>query len=488
MSEKHYTILVKYCQSKDTFGCLIFMVRFTTMQSKMSLPYLFYIERRWIIGMLSKPKFMIPSTNISECTIDVNADEIPFSCIVDGNEEITDWQIKLYNLSDGSEALDTGKQPLLPHFFPVDEKNQNVVFKKDLKPYLKSTFKNDRSEYYWTIQFWGISGTSVTSHEEVFYANSAPEIDITCSKEKNFQNPITLSDDAVLNAREYYFKATYTQAESISLKRYGWRLIDTDSGQVLFDTITHNQIYGTAGNIICSYEGFLDGGSYSIELYVETQNNMAFITAPVNFYVSYNTMVLSKDFKVENLRTEPAVVLDWTKSIFINGRYVENGSGEELSYRNSYPVSGGNISSVVLPDDSYIVFERGTSSDINISEDVSIVLSTQISDEKERTLFSMEGDEGGTQIARNLSYANGSFLYTVTNSDGNSTSVTYTPGYAPSRYTWYIIIMAPFSGVTNDILTVIESRATNGLYPSSKLYPGQRAPSFGTWDKLKAGV
>ena len=88
--------------------------------------------------MLAKPKYMAPSTNLKECVIDVNASEIPFSCIIDGNESISAWRIKVYALDNNTNVLDTGKQVLSSPFYPVNSQNKNVVFKVNLHDYIES--------------------------------------------------------------------------------------------------------------------------------------------------------------------------------------------------------------------------------------------------------------------------------------------------------------------------------------------------------------
>ena len=78
---------------------------------------------------MNKPKFMRPSTNKEECTIDLSPDkEIPFSCIVDGNESIKAWQIVIYDIITNDMVFDSKRVDLNPSFYPVDEKNRNVVF------------------------------------------------------------------------------------------------------------------------------------------------------------------------------------------------------------------------------------------------------------------------------------------------------------------------------------------------------------------------
>ena len=79
---------------------------------------------------------------MQECTIDVKNDKILFSCIVDGNESISAWRIKIYTLNDSALVLDTSKQTLSKPFYPIDSKNRNVVFEINLKDYLNDKFKN----------------------------------------------------------------------------------------------------------------------------------------------------------------------------------------------------------------------------------------------------------------------------------------------------------------------------------------------------------
>lgn len=496
--------------------------------------------------MLNKPKFMSPSTNMQECTVDVNAPNIHFTCIVDGNEAIYAWQIKIYKLNDGKLVFDTGKKDWNTPFFPINEKNQNVVFDVDLKSHFAEAdvyyfsaesvydktkcyynrsgeegnytytsyeynaetwaedytdlyyigFSNSADAYYWTIEFWGNGDiTHVTSCEEVFYANTTPEIEIGYnSVYSTNQEDYSLFDDTPLTSRQYYFKARYTQNEGVQLKRYGWRLIDTTNGQVLIDTISHNQIYGIADNIVCFYNGFSYDGNYSLELFVETQNGTCVLLPAITFSVDYAITFLSNDFKVEVLSKEPAVMLNWSDSIVIGGK-----SNVENKYVNNYPVKGET--SVRLDDNEYISFDYGANSTLDISENSYMVLSTQLLDDSSRTIFTAEGvNSDGYEVARTLTYTNGDagdvggvFTYYVSDAEGRAVIDTYKTKYPPSRYVWYVIILSPLltneNGETIVKLTVTESRAVGGTYPSETLYPSASVyPYFGQWDELKDSV
>lgn len=431
---------------------------------------------------------------MQEQSIDIETASLPFSCVIDGDEAVVAWQIIIYYLnssSDNSVAFDTGKQTLSLPFYPVDENNKNVVFKIDLKPYVENDSKFLNSQmYYWTITVWGDLGSSVTSCEEVFYTNVTPSATIMYSLDgTNYSN---LSKNTVLNNKQCYFKGKYIQTEGVRLKRYGWRLTDTTTGQVLSDTITKNQIYGMSGNILFSYNGFLNNSNYSIELYLETQNNAEVITEPIVFSVEYETTYLSNDFKVESLKREPSVMLDWSKSVVIGGKEV----GGKVSYKENYPVLGN--SSVFIPQGGAVVYDYGSNSNLDISENCYLVLSTQLLNSDDTLLFAAEGvDQNGYEVIRKLSFLSGSFVYSVLGNEGVLATQTYTPIYQPNEGIWYVITMAPLlqndNGEYFTQLIVSESKAVDGLYPSNSLYPKSENdenplyPSFGVWSTVQEG-
>ena len=441
---------------------------------------------------------MKPSTNKEECTIDLTADKIPFSCIVDGNESITKWQIKIYDITNNEEVFKTEEITLESSFYPVDEKNRNVVFSVDLKNYIpesNTTFKNRLEAYYWTITLWGKSGCSATSYQEVFYANNTPDISISY-KYLTDKNYIVLSDkkeENILTSRACTFKATYEQKDGVQLKRYGWKITDTDSGQVFVDTITNNQIYGSVDNIICTYNGFLNGGNYSVELFIETQNNTKITTSPLHFSVSYTSTFLSNDFKVETLKNEPAIMLDWNKALVISGILRDENNDivsiENTVFKPNYPVE--SQSSIEIPDEFKVVYDSDSSLNFDINEDAYLVFSTQLLSNDAATLFVAEGyDDTGYTLNRKLSYSDGVFRYDVVGKNGVVSSVTYNVTNKPSEYVWYNIFMSPLIEIGNDEYTVelniFEGKVVDCIYPSENLYPEDDFyPTFGTWDNLK---
>lgn len=452
--------------------------------------------------MLNKPKFMSPSMNIQEWTINANSENLIFSCVPDGNEAIVSWQIKIYRLCDNILVYDTGEISSganLP-FYPIDENSHNITFSVDLKEYPTKTenltdgitFENSSSPYYWIIYFKGSTGVRIASVEEVFYANSTPIVEIKYSKTQNadFETEYEdFVDTTVIQNRQCYFKASYTQSENVPLKCFGWKLIDVDSSKTLIDTISKNQVYGSADNIFVQYNGFLNDSNYSIQLYIETQYNDIFMSKPIQFSVKFQELFVSGDIKITPLNMEPSIMLSWDKCNVITGHSKGN-----YSFKNNYPIftptaSYPKSTSVVISDDSQIIYDYGTTSSIDIPESSYMVISTQLSDTNKKTLFLAEGtDAEGNSISRNLVFLNQKFVYTVVSGNGVPVEKTYTVKNLPSRYVWYIIIMSPYLGDNgvDTILTVTESVAINYLSPQETLYPGTDIyPKFGEWDKLK---
>lgn len=441
--------------------------------------------------MLNKPKFMSPSTNMSECVMDASADSKVFSCIVDGSESVVSWRIKIYTLASNTMVYDSGK--VSTQFYPVDEKNRNVIFKADISDHANTltnaaaAFTNSDKPYYWTIQFTGSSGAEVTSCEEVFYANPKFSITVRYSTDNTTYSNLSSGSEKVISTRQCYFKAVCGQKDSMSLnlKRYGWRITDS-TDTVLLDTISKNQVYGMVDNILCHYEGFANNETYYVEVSIETQNGDILKTEPLPISVSYETTVLTSEFKTEALLDEPGIINDWGNANIIMGE-----AYGDISYKNNYPINGNK--SVIIPKDSRIEYTYGSNSELNISENSYIVLSTQIPESKNITLLEMSGtDSEGNVLKRKLFYSVNKFIYEVTVGAETVRASVY-PEYTPSPYVWYIITMSPIITDNRGINTVeltVNARCTDGgLYPSESLYPSDSLyPSFGEWEVKTYGI
>lgn len=442
---------------------------------------------------------MKPSTNFSDCCVaDCSSGKITYSCIVDGNEPINRYRLNIYDVETGNYIV----YRLRGHgctyqddtvfdrnglFYPVNENGENNLLKITSSIFTLSgeqhIFNRD-FPYYWTLDLWTVADSAkdpefksptVTSNEAVFYTNTAPNVSLKYSKDGHMYENLT-SDITMLNRNKYYFKAIYEQNENISLKKYGWRLIDVDSGDVLVDTISQNQIYGMAGNIIFSYDNFVSDTNYAIELFVETQNGYNMITEPYHFKIVYDTMVVDTGLKVTPLKQEPSVVLDWGEVVIAESKVIG-----EIEYIDNYPIEGST--SVEIQNNSKIEYNYVSTGTTDIDKNTYIAISTRLIEDTDTVILNTEGAENGMFIKRELFYDSEAkkFVYTLIDFgdvEYKTISDEVTP---PHECVWYTIVLYP---VVNDELemSVTVHTAGGGLYPSENTYPGINTyPSFGDW-------
>lgn len=492
--------------------------------------------------MLNKPKFMSPSINMyGNSVIDLNStDNLPFSCIVDGNEAVTDFRIVISRLKDNVVVFDTGMKKLDKPFFPINNRNQNVVFKINLKDYFlqissgekyvdkpiilntdseynenKTYYKHDTATnmytiyeydkskwvddypnlyteefinsadaYYWAITFKNEnSGTETYSTAEVFYANSVPSTEISYSYKDDFSD--SSQDFQGLQKRKVYFKSTYSQAEGVSLKRYGWRLTDTTNNYVIMDTISKNQIYGVADDISCICNGLTNETDYQLELFIETQNGYFDVLSEIKFDVNYSVTNLKADFEVVALNNTSGIMLNWGNLRTTEGVVV----GDAVSYTEDFPVQSST--SIEIPDNTSVVF-AGTSNskELEIDEGSYVALSFQIEKGKNMTLFEMSGqDELSNVVMRKLeSVVNeDTTVLQYTARKGDIIASTNKPlSKAAGELSWNVVVLEP---LINDKVEFkhVESTAKNGLFPTGSLYPSKSTyPKFGEWNKIRS--
>lgn len=449
--------------------------------------------------MLNKPKFLSPSINMyGNTVIDLNSVTLPFSCIVDGNEAVTDFQIVISRLKDNVVVFDTGMIALEKPFFPINNRNQNVVFSIDLKKYfdtasVNSEFVNSADAYYWEITFKNSnSETETTSAAEVFYANSIPETMVYYSYNNDFTVLPENVDFSGLQKRKIYFKSTYNQSEGVPLKRYGWRLTDATNNVVVMDTITQNQIYGIADDISCVCNGLVNQTNYLLELYIETQNGYFDVLQSVEFDVNYAVKNIDADFEIEALNNTAGIMLSWGNLITTEGFVV----GEDVSYTENFPLHSS--ASVEIPEYTSIVFSNTSSGkNLEIDEASYVVLSFKFDKTQNITFFEMSGvDEQLNAVSRKLEYTalNRMLKYTVTKGNVVATCEKQL-SKTVSELCWYVVTLYPLIDGSVDY-KIVESISEGCLFPDEDLYPIAENdteeeplyPDFGEWNKLRDEV
>lgn len=458
--------------------------------------------------MLNKPKFLTPSINIpGQSVIDTYnyaLDGEPYfniSCIIDGNVSVSHWQAFVYKLKDSVLVFQTEITEI--NFSPVDNKNQNNLFQE--KIYLSAQdniqdgvgIVNTEEAYCWKLRIWedytNRPADFIDSHEEVFYANKKPDVVLKYST--NNRDYINFEDNQVFNNRKITFKADYAQEQSIGVKKYGWRITEINNNSILLDTISKNQIYGTQSNISCDFNGFVSGFEYKIELYIETQNGYSSIVFDKNFKIDYNTQTLMTDFEIEPLESSSAILLDWENLKTTEGKY----KGKKYEVYENYPITSydngkpNGSNSLLIDDDTEIIFEGNANTGLAIPEDAYTVISFQITKNQNTTLFMMTGtNDYGYKIHRKLSYifAERSLMYVCECEDGSYVASKKVLENPPSEIAWYIVQLSPILKGEDEKLyvkiNVTESITEGALFPSDATFPSEETfPDNGLWNKLR---
>jgi len=228
-----------------------------------------------------------------------------FNSNIDG-VKCTDYQIKIYKVSDNTLLFDTTKLHLSTPLSDGELLNHTII---------GGTIANSSTESYkWSVEVWN-GAESVTSREFQFTAKTTPVLIFT------FDSPIV--------TQAYTFEATVAQAEGDIVNNYTFDLYDSNqrfiesSGKI------------TSFNISYEFEGFVNGDNLYIRLYGNTTGNQPFDSGLQSVVVTYSSprIDMRLDAQVDNntsliTLTRPEVVqipgvgtgdISYTDNIFTSG-------------------------------------------------------------------------------------------------------------------------------------------------------------------------
>ena len=248
----------------------------------------------------------------------------------------------------------------------TDSSETNYVFCRGTTYLVTYRATNISTEpYKYSISFWDTSNVSdvptVSSDYAVFYANALPTVKI-------YADGLEITKSVSLDKRSCMFSIDY-QDDYSSIKWYGWKLVNTISGEVIHDTISSNNIYGSVGNINFSYSGFISGQEYEISFTVVTQNNMS-VTKTAKINVQYDLTEVSVNFISALLPDECGIMCDWS-----NIKVASGSSYGNHSYIDNYPVQSSV--SLKLYEKSCIYYQKKDESNFSVYDSSYILLSFQ---------------------------------------------------------------------------------------------------------------
>lgn len=157
-----------------------------------------------------------------------------------------------------------------------------------------------------------------------------------------------------INAKSYTFKATYSQAQNVGYKYFEWTIYDS-VGNILNQSGQIN-----VGEIIYTFDGFLNNTIYGVGLILENQDGTVITLQPTYFDVSYDLPSFENTPTAELVCDKDAVILAWNP-LLINNGVVSNTNADPMpwyDYIQDQPYTDG--SSVNIHNNSFISWAVGS--------------------------------------------------------------------------------------------------------------------------------
>ena len=152
-------------------------------------------------------------------------------------------------------------------------------------------------------QYWGIGQQTEQTSEAAFITRLTPNFGI-----QSFPNPIT--------TKQYTFIADYTQAQGDALNWIRWQIAYADDIEnPIYDTGT---IFG-ATNLQTTFDGFLDGYSYSIRCRIQTQNGVSMDSGWMAFQAAISAPLINGFAEAKCSKGVSGVLVSWETAAIIPG-------------------------------------------------------------------------------------------------------------------------------------------------------------------------
>lgn len=279
-----------------------------------------------------------------------------FTVTIDG-VKCTDYQIRIYKVSDNTLVHDTTKITLGSPLSDGQTLSRTIT---------GGTIANTGTDSYkWTIQVWNAAET-VTSREFQFFAKTTPVL--------------TFTPPATVTTQSYTFTATVAQAQGDIVNNFVVELYDTNQ-----DFIESSGTI-TSFNISYEFEGFANGDDLHVRVYGTTTGRQTFDSGLINFSVTYAqpSVNLKPEVAVDN---ESGVVTISRGSIV---QIIGTSSGT-ISYVDDF-IYTGNTGLEIADASSYV------SVDVYVPEEFSLPFIWQPLDDVDFEGTIMTMDDGAYEI------------------------------------------------------------------------------------------
>ena len=229
--------------------------------------------------MLNQPINVIPSvlSGVGEGVIDATK-PLVVSWQVTGDTPMVAYRVVIQqNTAESAQMFSTGKVSITP-FYPKDYKGNQQTYSLQImaSQLASSNIVNGYANGYKIVitQWWG----GATPAESI--TQTSPSVFITRAKPTVSINSISPSP---YNKKNISITGTYSQSDGDSIALTRWILLDTSNpSEPLVDTGDME-----TQELQLDYDGLFNGGTYSVQLIIQTSSGVVAQTSPVTFSVSY---------------------------------------------------------------------------------------------------------------------------------------------------------------------------------------------------------
>lgn len=309
-----------------------------------------------------------------------------FSVIINPKDIIEKAQVKIFKVSDESLVLQSNLETFATPYYGNEE--LSVVF--------KDTELTDGENYKWQIILHGADGDSITTPFYHFSVRTKPSIAFEVIPD-------------VITSCEYTFKANYFQEQNESYMYYVYKLYR--ESDVIDST---DELMSSA--LTYSYDGFVSGYSYRIELMVVMADKRSY-TISKSFSVKYERQPSYMFSTVFADKKQNCISVDFSQNISVKGN-----TTDIVQYSSFVDSVCDGAKYLQIPDASCVYYEKvNESKELDLGEHFTLYYSVHFSELFSGDIITLTDNKTGSTY--NVRYDSKKFYYRI----GDNSEVSIDP-------------------------------------------------------------
>lgn len=245
------------------------------------------------MATIYQPINLQPENISRDMSVDQN-----FTCVVSGLK-ITDYQLRIYKISDNSLLYDSTKVSL----------GAGVLYNgQTLSVTVPAASVANGLDLKWTMQYW--NGVETVLSPEIFFRSASTAT-------------FTLDVPALITEQSITVTGTYTQAEGVPLQTWYYEFYSSTGALITRTPVS------TSGFIQHVFDGLLSGTSYQVKGFLETRDNVIIETITYSFDVLYDIPEIEAEATIDFWDEKLAVRIDFGGATEVLGLVTGTSSYED---------------------------------------------------------------------------------------------------------------------------------------------------------------